>query len=135
MISLPVVWALGLLGLAAGLLRLGWRGSFGLAARRLSVTVTIDNRVAEFRQLLDWLDHAGALGRARRFRLTWTGGRNARKASFAPALGTHWFVLDGQLVQLHREMSDKARHRQRHTVGNVDSDPAPRSPASRRALD
>ncbi|NNE79042.1 MAG: AAA family ATPase [Silicimonas sp.] len=101
--------ALGLLGLAAGVVRLVWRGLSGLCLRRLTVTVMVDNRVAEFLHLLDWLDHSGALGRARRFRLTWIGGRGAQRASFAPALGVHWFVLDGQLVQLHREMSDKAR--------------------------
>lgn len=101
--------ALGVIGLAAGFGRLGWFSLRGLVARRFSVTVTIDNRVAEFRHLLNWFDHAGAFGRVRRFRLIWTGGRATRKAVFAPSTGRHWFVLDGQLVRLDRSLNERAK--------------------------
>ena len=101
--------ALGLIGLAAGFGRLGWWRASNLVARRFSVTVTVDNRVAEFRHLLNWFDHAGAFRRVRRFRLIWTGGRASRVSVFAPSTGRHWFVLDGQLVRLDREISEKAK--------------------------
>lgn len=101
--------ALGVIGLAAGFGRLGWSRFKWLVARRFSVSVTIDNRVAEFRHVLNWLDHAGAFGRVRRFRLIWTGGRASRKSVYAPSTGRHWFVLDGQLVRLDRDISEKAK--------------------------
>ncbi len=101
--------ALGVIGLTAGLARLYWHLLAGLVARRLLVTVEIDNRVAEFRHLLNWLEEAGAFGRVRRFRLTWTGGRRRGRAAFAPSTGRHWFVLDGQLVRIDRELNEKAR--------------------------
>lgn len=101
--------ALGAVGLLAGILRLVWRSVAGLLARRFSIIVTIDNRTAEFRYVLNWLDHAKAFRRARRFRLTLTGRRQAGGALFAPAEGSFWFVLDGQLVRIERELNGQAK--------------------------
>lgn len=107
--------ALGLIGVLVTFIRLGWYRTRGLVTRRLSVVVTIDNRVNEFRHLLNWFDHVGAFGRVRRFRLTWTGGRASRRAVYAPSTGRHWFVLDRQLVRLDRNISEKARAGQNGT--------------------
>ncbi len=101
--------ALGLIGVVVGLGRLFWGRGIGFIARRLVVTTVIDNQVSEFRYLLNWLEEADAFRKVRRFRLTWTGGRGARKAMFAPAIGRHWFMLEGQLVILDRELSEKAK--------------------------
>lgn len=101
--------ALGLIGATVGLARLGWSSLREIVARRLVVTTVIDNQVAEFRHLLHWLEEADAFRKVRRFRLTWTGGRGARKALFAPATGRHWLFLDGQLVRLDRDLSEKAK--------------------------
>lgn len=107
--------ALGVIGVAVGVGRIGWQRAQSVILRRLSVTVVIDNRVAEFRHLLNWFDHAAAFRRVRRFRLTWTGGRARRMSVFAPSTGRHWFVLDGQIVLLDREISEKARAGQNGT--------------------
>ncbi len=101
--------ALGGIGLAAGLLHLSWDRLHSFFARKLCVTVVVDNRLAEFRHVLNWLEQAQAFRRVRRFRLTWTGGRNAGRASFSPSAGRHWFVLDGQLVRLDRDMNERAK--------------------------
>ena len=101
--------ALGAMGVLAGSAHLGWGRLSAFIARKLSVTVVVDNRLAEFRHVLNWLEQAEAFTRVRRFRLTWTGGRNAGVASFAPSAGRHWFVLDGQLVRLDRDMNDRAK--------------------------
>lgn len=107
--------ALGVIGMTAGFGRLWWHRLSGVIARRFAVTVTIDNRVAEFRHVLNWLDHAGAFGRVRRFRLIWTGGRASRTSVYAPSPGRHWFVLGGQLVRLDRHISEKAKAGQNGT--------------------
>lgn len=101
--------ALGLIGVAAGLGRLVLMRGSDLLAGRLSMTVAVDNRVAEFRHLLNWLEEARAFARVRRFRLIWTGGRGDRKSVLAPAIGRHWLVLDGQLVLFDRSLNEKAR--------------------------
>lgn len=101
--------ALGLVGLTAGFVRLYWARAHALIVRRLVVVVTIDNRLPEFRHLLNWFDHIEAFRRVRRFRLTWTGGRANRRSAFAPSTGRHWFIADGQLVRLDRTFSEKAK--------------------------
>ena len=101
--------ALGLIGVVLGFGRLGWSRTSGFIARRLVVTTVIDNRLSEFRHLLNWLDEADAFQRVKRFHLTWTGGRHNRRALFAPSGGRHWFWLDGQLVRLDREINEKAK--------------------------
>ena len=101
--------ALGAMGLLAGSAHLGWGRLHAFCARKLCVTVEVDNRVNEFRHVLNWLEHAQAFRRVRRFRLTWTGGRNESRASFAPSVGRHWFVLDGQLVRLDRDLNERAK--------------------------
>ncbi|MDJ0638017.1 MAG: AAA family ATPase [Paracoccaceae bacterium] len=107
--------ALALMGIALGVLRMVWTRSEGLIARRLSVVVTVDNRVAEFRHLLNWLEDSGAFTRVRRFRLTWTGGRFDRRSVYAPSTGRCWFILDGQFVWLDRDLDDKAKSGQNGT--------------------
>lgn len=100
--------ALGAVGVAAGLLRVLWLGLSSGVRRRFSVSVSVDNRLVEYRQLLTSLEARGAFRRARRFRLTWTGGRGQRGASLIPAEGQFWFVLDGQLVLMRRDINERA---------------------------
>lgn len=103
--------ALGAFGMAVGLLRLVWSRLDRLVRRRLSVSVSVDNRLAEYRQLLVAFEARGAFARARRFRLTWIGGRTKPGASLTPAEGRFWFWLDGQIVILHRSIDEKSASR------------------------
>lgn len=101
--------ALGVMGVSAGMGRMLWFRLRGFVLRRINVTVTVDNRLPEFRYLLHWLESHGAMRRVRRFRLTWTGGRLDRKASYTPSTGRHWFRVDGHWVRIDRSLSEKAK--------------------------
>ncbi|MEL7026909.1 MAG: AAA family ATPase, partial [Pseudomonadota bacterium] len=94
-----------------GFARLWWLALSRFLKRRFSVSVAIDNRLAEFSHVLVALEYRGAFARARRFRLTWTGSRTRKGASFVPDEGRFWFVLNGQLVIIDRSINEKAANR------------------------
>lgn len=99
--------ALGLFGLCAGLVHMWWARLVSLAMRRLSVTLTLDNRTAAFRHLMVWLETTGALAHVRRVQFTDVkmGGRELE----APAPGSHWFWRQGRLCRFGRTLDTKAR--------------------------
>ncbi|WP_179381500.1 AAA family ATPase [Jannaschia marina] len=100
--------ALGALGLAAATLR-GWvRLLTGLVARRIRVSVTLDNRSPAYRHFCLWLEESGVLAHVRQVRMT--DGEWARGTSgFAPGPGRHWFTHGGHLCCLDRQLDTKAR--------------------------
>jgi len=101
-------FALGAMGAAFAVLRWGWRWAVYLVLRRISISVTLDNRTAAFRHFCIWLDETGVLAHARRVRVTGVG-RGDGESLYAPAPGRHWFRYGGRLCILDREISEKAR--------------------------
>ena len=100
--------ALGVLGLVAASLRGVLRTARRLARRRLWVSLTLDNRHIAYRHLLLWMEGAGVLLRARHVRMTdarWADGTTG----VAPAPGRYWFLQDGRLAFLDRDIDEKAR--------------------------
>ena len=100
--------ALGLIGAGAGLVGLYGRRLWAFALRRLSVTVTLDNRSPAYGHFMLWLEQTGALAHARRQHVT-ARARGAQGEAWLPATGTHWFRQGARLCVLAREISEKAR--------------------------
>ena len=100
--------ALGLFGLAAAAGRVWLIALWGMVLRRIWVSLTLDNRSPAYRHFIIWMDHNGVLARSRHMRLTdasWAVGTKG----YAPAPGRHWFVWQGHICSLGREISDRAR--------------------------
>ncbi|MEM9146323.1 MAG: AAA family ATPase [Pseudomonadota bacterium] len=101
--------ALGFFGLTAAVVRVVGGTLLGSLKRRLSVSVTIDNRAEAFWHLHLWLDASGALTRARRVHISDLAHGRGETPLFAPAPGRHWFIHRGQFAWLDREISEKTR--------------------------
>ncbi|MEM9496386.1 MAG: ATP-binding protein [Pseudomonadota bacterium] len=99
--------ALGLIGLLAGLLHMWWSHLSAFAVRRLSVTLTVDNRTASFRHLMIWLEDSGALRGVRRVQFTDIALKE--RDIEAPAPGKHWFWRQGRLCRFERHLDTRAR--------------------------
>jgi mitochondrial chaperone BCS1 len=95
-------FALGLLGVALGLARvLGLRG-WHWGVRRMTVTLTLDNRTQAYRHLYGWLDATGVLAHVRQLRVADIAGDEV----YGPAPGLYWFWWKGRLGLLTRFVSD-----------------------------
>ncbi|MEM1298667.1 MAG: AAA family ATPase [Pseudomonadota bacterium] len=98
--------ALGLIGTVAALLRLFWGVARDLVARRIWISVTMDNRTTAHRHFSLWLEQTGALRRARNLR---AGHLTGEDAVLGPDTGRHWFWHSGHLCCLDREISKKIK--------------------------
>ena len=92
--------ALGMLGASIAIARMIWGRIAGLIARRIWVRVSVDNRSAAYRHMLEWLDHSGVLSHSRRLRVTATAHGIER---LGPDFGSYWFWWQGRLGRLHRD--------------------------------
>jgi mitochondrial chaperone BCS1 len=95
-------FALGLLGVALGLARvLGLRG-WRWFVRRVTVTLSFDNRTQAYRHLYGWLDATGVLAHVRQVRVADIAGEEV----YGPAPGFYWFWQGGRLCLFTRVISD-----------------------------
>ncbi|TNJ38907.1 AAA family ATPase [Phaeobacter sp. B1627] len=100
--------ALGAIGVAAAVLRLACKTLYDVMARRIWVSLTLDNRSAAYRHFCVWMEHNSVLSHARHVRMTdskWARGTKG----YAPAPGRHWFVWCGKLCCLERDINEKAK--------------------------
>ncbi|MBO9465626.1 AAA family ATPase [Tropicibacter sp. R15_0] len=100
--------ALGGLGLLAATLRTLYALVARLVHRRVWVSLVLDNRSPAYRHFCLWMEHTGVLDHTRQLRLTddsWAEGTKG----YAPAPGSHWFVYQGHLCRLDREINEKAK--------------------------
>ena len=98
--------ALGAIGAAIAILRLFWGRIAGLIARRVWISVTVDNRTQAYAHLLEWLDISRVLAGSRRLRMS---GADQGPERLSPDVGVHWFWWQGRLCRLQRDMDPKAR--------------------------
>lgn len=108
--------ALGAFGIAAAALRVSLTRLHRLIMRRIWVSLTFDNRSNSYRYFCIWMEDTGVLRHAKQARVTdasWSRGHGG----YAPAPGRHWFIRNGQLCHLQREISDRTKigagHQQR----------------------
>ena len=107
--------ALGLIATLAALLR-SMRYTLGRALwRRITISVTVDNRSPAFKFLCLWLEESNALSGSRRMQVTqfaedgdWRPAESSRVV-MAPSEGTHWFFSDGGFCILERSIERKSR--------------------------
>lgn len=100
--------ALGAFGIAAATLRVGLIALYRIVMRRVWVSLTFDNRSAAYRHFCIWMEHNNVLAKSRHVRMTegrWASGTKG----YAPAPGRHWFVWDGNICRLEREISEKSK--------------------------
>ena len=107
--------ALGLIATLAALTRTLWR-TLGVALwRRMTISVTVDNRSPAFKFLCLWIEESDVLSRSRRMQVTqfaedgeWRPAENSRVV-MAPSEGKHWFFYDGAFCLLDRSIERKSR--------------------------
>lgn len=101
-------FALGAFGFAAAILRLAFVRLHRLITRYIWVSLTLDNRSNTYRHFCVWMENTGALSHAKNVRMTdtsWSRGHSG----YAPAPGRHWFVRNGRLCHLQREISNRTK--------------------------
>ncbi len=100
--------ALGAFGIVLAVLRLCSGALYGAVMRRLWVSLTLDNRSTSYRHFYIWMEHNDVLARSRHVRMTddrWASGTKG----YAPAPGRHWFVYEGRICRLDRDISEKSK--------------------------
>lgn len=101
-------FALGAFGFIAAIMRLVLLWLHRLAARHIWVSLTFDNRSNAYRHFCIWMDNTGVLDHAKNVRMTdtsWSRGHSG----YAPAPGRHWFIRNGRICHLQREISDRTK--------------------------
>ncbi len=107
--------ALGLIATLAALSRTLWR-TLGVALwRRITISVTVDNRSPAFKFLCLWIEESDVLSRSRRMQVTqfaedgeWRPAADSRVV-MAPSEGKHWFFHEGAFCLLDRSIERKSR--------------------------
>ncbi|MFQ6553255.1 AAA family ATPase [Aestuariibius insulae] len=100
--------ALGAFGLLAASLRLGGQMLHRMISRRIWTSLTLDNRSTAYRHFYIWMEHNDVLAGSRHVRMTddrWAIGTKG----YAPAPGSHWFIHQGRICRLDRDLSEKAK--------------------------
>jgi len=107
--------ALGIIATIAAMGRVLWRRLGAIAWRRMTISVTVDNRLPAFKFLSLWLEESDVLRGSRRKQVTqfaedgeWRPAENARVV-MAPSEGVHWFFHDGVFCILNRSIERKSR--------------------------
>ncbi len=100
--------ALGVIGGVAAVLHTLWQLIERIIAKRICVSVTVDNRSPSYRHLLLWLSSSGALKNVRQ--LSRVDPRHAEGTNgYSAAPGRHWFWHCGRPCSLLWEIDDKRR--------------------------
>ncbi|WP_298258680.1 AAA family ATPase [uncultured Litoreibacter sp.] len=100
--------ALGAFGIAVASLRVGITAFYKLVMRRVWVSLTLDNRSAAYRHFCIWMEHNNVLSKSRHVRMTdgrWSSGTKG----YAPAPGLHWFLSQGKICRLERDIDEKSK--------------------------
>lgn len=107
--------ALGLIGVGGAVLGLWGRRAIKLLWRRMTISVTVDNRTPAFKFLCLWLEQGDHLSRSRRLQVTqfaegddWRPTEESR-VLMVPSEGRHIFVESRILCILDRSIERKAR--------------------------
>jgi len=107
--------ALGIIAAFAALTRTLWQTLGAAAWRRMTISVTVDNRSPAFKFLCLWFEESDVLRRSRRMQVTqfaedgeWRPAESSRIV-MAPSEGLHWFFHDGALCILNRSIERKSR--------------------------
>lgn len=100
--------ALGAFGVAAAMVRVLVFAVYRFLQRRIWVSLTLDNRSDAYRNFYLWMEANQVLSRSKHVRMTdnhWSFGTKG----YAPAPGRHWFMRDGKLCRLSRDIDEKAK--------------------------
>ncbi|NSX53745.1 AAA family ATPase [Parasulfitobacter algicola] len=100
--------ALGALGIAVASLRVIIMALYKMVMRRVWVSLTLDNRSAAYRHFCIWMEHNNVLSKSRHVRMTdgrWASGTKG----YAPAPGRHWFLYQGKVCCLERDINEKSK--------------------------
>jgi len=100
--------ALGAFGIAIASLRVGLIALYKMVMRRVWVSLTLDNRSAAYRHFCIWMEHNNVLSKSRHVRMTdgrWASGTKG----YAPAPGLHWFLSQGKICRLERDINEKSK--------------------------